>query len=144
MARSSSMGPDLPCFRPRAQCSPLALRQAFCKGLFVDFGLRGSSGGRAMIRPVQKHLDLKKGRASDAASAADFLPRKLTLTSLKRAAAACEGCPLYREATQTVFGEGPADAQLVLVGETPGDQEDLQGRPFVGPAGRLLDEALVE
>ncbi len=97
-----------------------------------------------MIRPVQKHLDLKKGRASDAASAADFLPRKLTLTSLKRAAAACEGCPLYREATQTVFGEGPADAQLVLVGETPGDQEDLQGRPFVGPAGRLLDEALIE
>ncbi len=97
-----------------------------------------------MIRPVQKHLDLKKHRASDATSAADFLPPKLTLTSLKRAAAACKGCPLYREATQTVFGEGPAAAQLVLVGETPGDQEDLQGRPFVGPAGRLLDEALVE
>jgi DNA polymerase len=76
-------------------------------------------------------------------SAADFLPRTLTLPALERAAA-CTGCPLYREATQTVFGEGPADASLMLVGETPGDQEDLAGRPFVGPAGRLLDEALVE
>jgi uracil-DNA glycosylase len=107
-----------------------------------------------MIRPVQKHIGQKHvgqqqlGRkpVSDGAgeSAADYLPGKLTLPALKRAAAVCEGCPLYREATQTVFGEGPTDAQVVLVGETPGDQEDRQGKPFVGPAGRVLDEALIE
>ncbi|HET6328666.1 MAG TPA: UdgX family uracil-DNA binding protein [Planctomycetaceae bacterium] len=96
-----------------------------------------------MIKPVQKRLMLE-GEKEPATSAADFFPRKMTLPTLKRAAAVCEGCPLYRDATQTVFGEGPADAQLVLVGETPGDQEDLQGRPFVGPAGRLLDEAIAE
>jgi DNA polymerase len=55
----------------------------------------------------------------------------------------CTRCPLYRDATQTVFGEGPADASLMLVGEQPGDQEDLTGRPFVGPAGKVLDQALV-
>jgi len=54
----------------------------------------------------------------------------------------CERCPLYRNATQTVFGEGPADAALMLIGEQPGDQEDLTGRPFVGPAGKVLDAAL--
>jgi len=59
-------------------------------------------------------------------------------------AGACTRCPLYRHATQTVFGEGPARAKLMLVGEQPGDQEDLAGRPFVGPAGKLLDRALAE
>lgn len=59
-------------------------------------------------------------------------------------ARACMRCPLYRNATQTVFGEGPVRAKLMLVGEQPGDQEDLAGRPFVGPAGRLLDRALAE
>jgi uracil-DNA glycosylase family protein len=93
----------------------------------------------AMIKPVQKQLI-----DATATSAVDFLPRKLTLPALKKAAAVCEGCPLYRDATQTIFGEGPPAARLVLVGETPGDQEDVQGKPFVGPAGRLLDEALVE
>ena len=57
-------------------------------------------------------------------------------------AKACTRCPLYRNATQTVFGEGPAKAKIMLVGEQPGDQEDIQGRPFVGPAGRELDQAL--
>ncbi len=61
---------------------------------------------------------------------------------LKAAAERCEACPLYRNATQTVFGEGPRAARLMLVGEQPGDQEDLNGRPFVGPAGQLLDWAL--
>ena len=61
---------------------------------------------------------------------------------LIEAAARCEACPLYRNATQTVFGEGPVRARLMLVGEQPGDQEDLKGRPFVGPAGQLLDWAL--
>jgi DNA polymerase len=77
-------------------------------------------------------------------SAADYLPRRFELPTLKRAARGCQGCDLYLHATQTVFGEGPPAARLMLVGETPGDQEDLAGRPFVGPAGRLLDQALVE
>ncbi len=77
-------------------------------------------------------------------TAADFLPVKLELPSLRDAAAACEGCELYEHATQTVFGEGPADAEAVFVGEQPGDTEDRAGRPFVGPAGQLLDELLGE
>jgi uracil-DNA glycosylase family protein len=75
-------------------------------------------------------------------SAADFIPREKTLPALRAAADGCQGCELYKNATQTVFGEGPTSAEIMLVGETPGDQEDLQGRPFVGPAGRVLDEAL--
>ena len=77
-------------------------------------------------------------------SAAEFLPPQHDLKSLSKAAKTCEGCPLYRDATQTVFGKGPADARVVMVGEVPGDREDLAGEPFVGPAGRLLDEALAD
>ena len=77
-------------------------------------------------------------------SAADFLPRKRTLKTLREAARSCKGCDLYKNATQTVFGEGPETANVVFVGEQPGDQEDRQGHPFVGPAGRLLDKALAE
>jgi uracil-DNA glycosylase len=65
-----------------------------------------------------------------------------TLDEVRTAAAGCEACDLWKLGTQTVFGEGPQDARLMLVGEQPGDQEDLQGHPFVGPAGRVLDEAL--
>ncbi len=72
-----------------------------------------------------------------------FLPPRPTLTSLRKAAASCTGCDLYKNATQTVFGAGPAAARLMLVGEQPGDAEDRAGLPFVGPAGRLLDRALV-
>jgi uracil-DNA glycosylase family protein len=72
-----------------------------------------------------------------------YLPDELTLPALKRASQKCRGCPLYLDATQTVFGEGPRDARIMLVGEQPGDREDLEGRPFVGPAGKLLDRALV-
>ncbi|MHB0960025.1 MAG: UdgX family uracil-DNA binding protein [Pirellulaceae bacterium] len=75
-------------------------------------------------------------------SAKDFLPPRRTLPALAKAARDCRGCDLYVGATQTVFGEGTAGASLVLVGEIPGDQEDRQGRPFVGPAGRLIDEIL--
>ena len=75
-------------------------------------------------------------------TAADFIPPQPTISSLREAAAGCTACPLYAHATQTVFGEGPSHAPLMLVGETPGDQEDLQGRPFVGPAGKLLDRCL--
>jgi DNA polymerase len=64
------------------------------------------------------------------------------LTGLRKAAAGCRGCHLYQNATQTVFGEGPADARVVMVGEQPGDVEDREGEPFVGPAGRLLDRAM--
>jgi len=67
-----------------------------------------------------------------------------TLGDLARAVDRCTRCPLYRDATQGVAGEGPASARIMLVGEQPGDQEDVQGRPFVGPAGRLLDEAIEE
>src|SRR3982751_3017585 len=77
-------------------------------------------------------------------TAAPYLPATLTLERLREAAADCRGCPLWQTGTQTVFGEGAAGAAVVLVGEQPGDQEDRQGRPFVGPAGRVLDEALVE
>jgi DNA polymerase len=79
-------------------------------------------------------------------SAADFIPRggRLTLPVLARAAAGCRGCGLYCNATQTVFGAGPASALAMFIGEQPGDQEDRAGKPFVGPAGRLLDEVLEE
>ena len=75
-------------------------------------------------------------------SAADFLPPKLDLASLARAARKCQGCTLYCNATQAVFGEGPADATCMFVGEQPGDQEDLAGKPFVGPSGQLLSAAM--
>ncbi|MGR6537061.1 MULTISPECIES: UdgX family uracil-DNA binding protein [Streptomyces] len=80
----------------------------------------------------------------DAYTAEPFVPKRGGLPALRRAAADCRGCPLHREATQTVFGAGEATARLMLVGEQPGDQEDRQGEPFVGPAGRLLDRALAE
>jgi uracil-DNA glycosylase len=75
-------------------------------------------------------------------SAADFLPEQRSLTALRRAAADCRGCDLWEVGTQTVFGEGAAGAEAMFVGEQPGDQEDRQGHPFVGPAGRVFDEAL--
>src|SRR4051812_2075890 len=80
--------------------------------------------------------------AGQPSSAQPFLPRVLSLPNLARAARKCEGCPLYARATQTVFGEGPADARVILVGEQPGDSEDRLGKPFVGAAGKLLDRAL--
>jgi uracil-DNA glycosylase family protein len=77
-------------------------------------------------------------------TAADLIPPRASLARLRAIAACCKACPLWADATQTVFGEGPAPAKLMLVGETAGDQEDLQGRPFVGPAGKLLDRCLAE
>ncbi len=81
---------------------------------------------------------------SSSDGAAEYLPRRLSLASLHKAATGCRGCPLWRTGTRTVFGEGRKASRLVLVGEQPGDKEDLAGRPFVGPAGRLLDDALEE
>jgi uracil-DNA glycosylase family protein len=76
--------------------------------------------------------------------AAEFLPKKHSLESLRKAVQNCHGCDLYRNATQGVMGEGPVRARILLIGEQPGNEEDLQGHPFVGPAGRLLDRALEE
>lgn len=77
-------------------------------------------------------------------TAAELIPPSPSLPVLRKAAAHCTACPLHRDATQTVFGEGPARATWMLIGETPGDQEDLEGRPFVGPSGKLLDRCLSE
>ncbi|MEY2490905.1 MAG: uracil-DNA glycosylase [Verrucomicrobiota bacterium] len=71
-------------------------------------------------------------------------PKTSSLARLKKAARSCTACHLYKHATQTVFGEGPKGARLLLLGEQPGDQEDVAGQPFVGPAGKLLDRALEE
>jgi uracil-DNA glycosylase family protein len=79
-----------------------------------------------------------------AESAAEFVPETSSLPKLRDAAESCTGCDLYKNATQTVFGEGTRNAELMLVGEQPGDHEDIQGKPFVGPAGGLLDKALAE
>jgi uracil-DNA glycosylase len=81
---------------------------------------------------------------NEVSTAAAFLPERVSLTSLRDAARECTACPLWRSGTQTVFGEGRKRARVVLVGEQPGDREDLEGRPFVGPSGRLLDESLLE
>jgi uracil-DNA glycosylase family protein len=77
-------------------------------------------------------------------SAAPLVPERPTLPKLREAAAGCTACDLYKTGTQTVFGEGSRSAEVMFVGEQPGDQEDLAGKPFVGPAGKLLDEALVD
>ena len=77
-------------------------------------------------------------------SAFTFIPEKPTLPKLWQAAQACTACDLYKKGTQAVLGEGPRHAQAFFVGEQPGDQEDLAGKPFVGPAGKVLDEALEE
>lgn len=82
------------------------------------------------------------GRKPEAGSAAPFIPPKPTLSSAREASKGCRACDLWKRGTQTVFGEGRRTARVVFVGEQPGDQEDLAGKPFVGPAGRLLDRAL--
>jgi uracil-DNA glycosylase family protein len=78
------------------------------------------------------------------AGAEEYVPARAGIDKLRTAVRECRGCDLYKDATQAVFGEGPADATVIIVGEVPGDQEDQQGHPFVGPAGRLLDRALVD
>ena len=77
-------------------------------------------------------------------SAAPYLPARVTLPTLQSAVQKCEGCDLYLRATQAVFGEGPQHADIVMIGEQPGDEEDKRGHPFVGPAGKMLDRALKE
>ncbi len=84
------------------------------------------------------------GKAKPETSAADFFPERKSLKAFRDAAAACKGCDLWERGTQTVFGEGARHAKVLFVGEQPGNEEDLAGKPFVGPAGRLLDDALVK
>jgi DNA polymerase len=84
------------------------------------------------------------GQLSFDGTAAPLVPDKPSLPMLREAAAGCTACDLYKTGTQTVFGEGTRNADVMFVGEQPGDQEDLQGKPFVGPAGQLLDRALEE
>lgn len=90
---------------------------------------------------IREHFGSREGGGP--AFGPEFAPER-SLSRMHADAAECERCDLYRNATQVVFGEGPRDAEVMLVGEQPGDREDLAGRPFVGPAGRLLDECLQE
>jgi uracil-DNA glycosylase family protein len=121
-------------------------------GLLYSVLFRLAKGDHGlMLRRGEPDLEKLRRFAEEAASmvpaapgAGAFVPPTSDLEELRRASASCQGCDLYRHATQTVFGRGPAAARAMLVGEQPGDQEDIQGAPFVGPAGEVLDRALVE
>ena len=95
-----------------------------------------------LLRQAPRRVEAMIEHARERPSAREFLPEEPTLPALAGACQGCRACPLYKDATRAVFGEGRADARVMLVGEQPGDQEDLAGRPFVGPAGQVLDEAL--
>jgi DNA polymerase len=84
------------------------------------------------------------GAGGDGPPVSELLPQRLSLGSVRQAAEGCRACDLYKRGTQTVFGEGPSKAEVMMVGEQPGDAEDVAGHPFVGPAGKLLDRALAE
>jgi uracil-DNA glycosylase len=94
------------------------------------------------INKIRTPIGAVVARKKSQDSAAELIPEKPTLTSLQEAAADCRACDLWERGTQTVFGEGRRRAKVMFIGEQPGNEEDLQGMPFVGPAGRLLDEAL--
>src|SRR5262249_54420075 len=112
----------------------------------ADPQVRRLVGLAAQARREAYQEELAELRESEAAGpgAAQFVPAGAGLGELREAATRCTGCELHRHATQMVFGRGPADARVALVGEQPGDQEDLRGAPFVGPAGEVLDRALAE
>jgi DNA polymerase len=94
------------------------------------------------LSPARNSPNLPGIGEQEPAPAQALIPESLTLPGLKAAAAACHACDLYKTGTQTVFGEGASGAKVMFVGEQPGDREDIEGKPFVGPAGRILDEAL--
>ena len=87
---------------------------------------------------------MSERKDESAEGAGPYVPDSRALSRLRNAIDECKGCDLYKNATQAVFGEGPRGALVIFIGETPGDAEDREGRPFVGPAGRLLDKALAE
>src|SRR5436190_14110360 len=98
---------------------------------------------------MERHLiEEPRGRAGTRANkgktAAPLVPPRPTISKLQQAARGCQACPLWKTGTQTVFGEGSRQARVIFVGEQPGNDEDLAGQPFVGPAGKLLDKALIE
>lgn len=95
-------------------------------------------------RPISRKPRPDPGAGGDGPPVPAQIPKRPTLSSVRDAAGDCRACDLHRRATQTVFGEGPARADVMLIGEQPGDSEDLEGHPFVGPAGKLLDRALEE
>jgi uracil-DNA glycosylase len=95
-----------------------------------------------LVRQATRRPAAERGIATG--SAADFIPPDPTLPKLRAASMRCRGCALWTLGTQTVFGEGPSRARVMIVGEQPGDQEDKAGHPFVGPSGKLLDRALEE
>jgi probable DNA metabolism protein len=99
---------------------------------------------KILAEAPQRVAKMMKEQEGFKSSAAEFLPQIKTLETLRKAASVCEGCDLYRCAKQTVFGQGPADAKLIIVGEQPGLEEDTKGVPFVGPAGKVLREALAK
>jgi len=99
---------------------------------------------RASARASERNGSDDVAIAGDRSSAAPFVPATTSLRTLSAAAHNCRGCDLYKAATQVVFGAGPKTARVMFVGEQPGDQEDRQGEPFIGPAGALLDKALVD
>ena len=108
---------------------------------------RSRSAAGTSARPAARArtaVPVRDEAAGATGSAADFIPPRPTLAKARDAAARCRGCHLWRVGTQTVFGEGSSTATVIFVGEQPGDQEDRAGRPFVGPAGRLLDNALAD
>ena len=94
--------------------------------------------------PATKKTRSSQMGPAEESSASDLINGRTSLDELRRAACSCKACDLWKNATQTVFGEGQPKATIMFVGEQPGDQEDLTGHPFVGPAGRVLDEALRE
>ena len=97
-----------------------------------------------LMTRISKNQRERSGRRASNASPAGTIPTADTIAELREAAAGCTACDLWKRATQTVFGEGSSTAKIMFVGEQPGDQEDRTGHPFVGPAGRLLNEALAE
>jgi uracil-DNA glycosylase len=96
------------------------------------------------MRKKPSHVASGSSRRPQASDAAKLIPDHPTLATVREVAKNCQACDLYKRGTQTVFGEGARQAELMFVGEQPGDQEDLAGHPFVGPAGKLLDRALEE
>ncbi len=105
--------------------------------------------GQKCRKDVGRHLKMKraesnKGKLSDDEWQPAKVPDTTSLKLVRQAASACTACPLYKNATQTVFGDGPRNPPMMLVGEQPGDSEDLSGKPFVGPAGKIMDRALEE
>jgi DNA polymerase len=108
----------------------------------TDRSREGGRGNAADYPPSDAGIDREPMHAPEPNDARPFLPERRSLAAMREAARSCRGCHLWRDATQTVFGEGLRRARLVLVGEMAGDREDLAGTPFVGPAGRELDRAL--